>query len=89
MACYLKRILKDNTKVKKLEVPFEAPVKLNPYMLTWIMSMILKDKKIQSDSALKDELDNILRMYDNWNPQGGKEKDLKNRLEPINLKSKL
>ncbi|KAJ3092004.1 hypothetical protein HK102_011630 [Quaeritorhiza haematococci] len=65
---------------------FSAPTRLNPYYLPWIMASLLHNKDIQSHPELMGELENLLRMFEGWEPVSRAAKELKYRLEPLRSK---
>ncbi|XJO75150.1 hypothetical protein BDV3_005869 [Batrachochytrium dendrobatidis] len=71
-----------------LSPPFQAPQKINPYHLPWIMAKLTSDPKIAANAKLSSDLDNIIVLFDSWDVGSSRSlKDVKYRLEP--LKSKL
>lgn len=67
--------------------PFNAPTKLNPYYLPWIMSEIFHDVNVLGNAELKKDLADLVDMFKEWTPSTKMLKDLKYILEP--MKSKL
>ena len=67
-----------------IDPPFEAPHRLNPYHLPWIMAQLLGDSNIRNDSKLSKDLADLLRLFNEWEVGGSRAlKDIKYRLEPI------
>ena len=70
-------------KVRK----FDAPIKLNPYHLPFIMSELRHSGHVRRDACLHAELENLVDMYKSWDPSSKNLKDLRYRLDF--LKSRL
>lgn len=65
---------------------FNAPTKSNPYHLPWIMAKLTSDAGIASNPVLSMDLDNLIGLFEEWEPasSGNKAlKDVKFRLEPL------
>ncbi|KAJ3192392.1 hypothetical protein HK101_006629 [Irineochytrium annulatum] len=62
---------------------FQAPSRLNPYHLPWIMARIYDDKNVQSSDALRSHLEDLIRMLDRWEPSARGLRDLQFRLDPL------
>lgn len=56
----------------------------NPYILPWAVRGILEEEFVKSD--LRDEVDELLRQFDDWKPTTKALKDVKFRLEGIRSK---
>ena len=66
---------------------FNAPPRINPSWIPWSLSMLLHDKRLQANGTLWRELQELISMYEFWEPVEKALKELRYRLEPI--KSKL
>jgi hypothetical protein len=66
---------------------FNAPLRINPSWIPWSLSMLLHDKQLQANVSLWRELQELIKMYEHWEPIQRPLKELRYRLEP--LKSKL
>ncbi|KAJ3206315.1 hypothetical protein HK099_000572 [Clydaea vesicula] len=75
------------SRLEKMSKTFHAPLKVNPYWLPWIMSELFNDKRILSNSELREDLNELLTLFKTWDPKTKSVKDLKYILEP--LKSRL
>ncbi|KAI8907420.1 hypothetical protein DFJ77DRAFT_434588 [Powellomyces hirtus] len=60
-----------------------APHRLNPYYLPWIMARLIDDPRIRANEPLKADLDNLLNMFEMWEPQTKQLKEMRYRLEPL------
>ncbi|KAJ3036181.1 hypothetical protein HK097_003897 [Rhizophlyctis rosea] len=66
---------------------FDAPTRLNPYHLPFIMSELIHSGQIRGEPSLSAELRNLVDMYKMWDPKPKDLKDLRYRLDF--LKSRL
>ncbi|KAI9141036.1 hypothetical protein BKA69DRAFT_1028899 [Paraphysoderma sedebokerense] len=63
---------------------FNAPVRLNPYHLPWIMHHIISDNEIKNHPVLSRDLEYLLEMFSKWDVGNSKvRKELKYRLDAI------
>ena len=65
----------------------QAPTKINPYYLPWIVARLSLDPLIKSSAELSEDLEQLRVLFLGWSPTDSALKELKYRLEP--LKSKL
>ncbi|KAJ1502750.1 hypothetical protein HMI55_002758, partial [Coelomomyces lativittatus] len=64
--------------------PFDAPIRLNPYFLPWIMHCLVSDPRIKESESLTRDLNKLVALYKEWNVGGSRvRKDLKYKLEPF------
>ncbi|PHH60610.1 hypothetical protein CDD81_1400 [Ophiocordyceps australis] len=61
-----------------------APPLYNPYVLPWIMRGVLEEQFVRSE--LKQEADELLRLFDDWKPVTKALRDVKYRLEAVRSK---
>ncbi|PHH72530.1 hypothetical protein CDD82_5928 [Ophiocordyceps australis] len=61
-----------------------APPLHNPYVLPWIMRGVLEEQFVRSE--LKQEADELLRLFDEWKPVTKALRDVKYRLEAVRSK---
>ncbi|KAI8926790.1 hypothetical protein BC831DRAFT_399503 [Entophlyctis helioformis] len=67
--------------------PFQAPQRLNPYHLPWIMAKITSDPSISGHPKLSADLRAIERLFESWEVGSSRTlKDIKYRLEPLRAK---
>ncbi|KAJ3016157.1 hypothetical protein HKX48_004179 [Thoreauomyces humboldtii] len=62
---------------------FHAPTRLNPYFLPWIMARLVDDPRVKAHETLSVELDDLLKMFELWDPQSKNLKEIRFRLEPL------
>lgn len=62
---------------------FQAKLKLNPFHLPWAMRGIWDDPKIMKNQQLREELEQLQTLFDDWNPASARLKEIKFRLEPL------
>ncbi|KAJ3184447.1 hypothetical protein HDU85_001752 [Gaertneriomyces sp. JEL0708] len=60
-----------------------APSRLNPYYLPWIMARLIDDPAIRGHPTLRKDLDDLLKMYEIWEPSTKQLKEMRYRLEPL------
>ncbi|KAI9103013.1 hypothetical protein DFS34DRAFT_700745 [Phlyctochytrium arcticum] len=63
-----------------------APLRLNPYFLPWIMARLVDDPHIAADEELKEELNDLVHMFEMWEPTTKQLKEIRYRLEPLRSK---
>ncbi|KAG0357175.1 hypothetical protein BG005_003839 [Podila minutissima] len=66
--------------------PFRAKQRLNPFYLPWGMRGMAEDIKARGDESLAKGLEELQRMYNDWNPVTKGMKEIKYRLEPVRSK---
>ncbi|KAF9387719.1 hypothetical protein CPB97_002173 [Podila verticillata] len=66
--------------------PFRAKQRLNPFYLPWGMRGIAEDIKARGDESLATGLEELQRLYNEWNPVTKGMKEIKYRLEPVRSK---
>ncbi|KAG0315681.1 hypothetical protein BG000_005112 [Podila horticola] len=66
--------------------PFRAKQRLNPFYLPWGMRGMAEDIKARGDESLAQGLEELRRMYNEWNPVTKGMKEIKYRLEPVRSK---
>ncbi|KAF2084615.1 hypothetical protein K490DRAFT_48793 [Saccharata proteae CBS 121410] len=59
----------------------------NAFFLPWAMRGLLEEEFVRRE--LQDEVEGLLREFEEWRPQTKKLLDIKNRLEPVRSKSRL
>ncbi|KAJ3031324.1 UNVERIFIED_CONTAM: hypothetical protein HDU68_005066 [Siphonaria sp. JEL0065] len=63
---------------------FIAPVaKLNQYWLPWILAQITSDPLVYANEHVRPHLDEVMKLFDEWEPSGKALKELQYRLEPL------
>ncbi|KAJ3065422.1 hypothetical protein HDU98_011209 [Podochytrium sp. JEL0797] len=66
---------------------FKAPLsRLNPYWVPWIMAQIVSDPLVYANGELRPHLEEVMRLFDEWEPAGKSLKELQYRLEPLRSK---
>ncbi|KAI8331552.1 hypothetical protein BC941DRAFT_463191 [Chlamydoabsidia padenii] len=75
----------ENASIKATLQPFHANSIRNPYYLPWAMRGICEDKNILKNSTWMEQLDQLRRKFDTWEPSTTKLRSLKHRLEPFTL----
>ncbi|KAG0371785.1 hypothetical protein BGX24_001175 [Mortierella sp. AD032] len=63
--------------------PFRAKQTLNPFYLPWGMRGVMDEIKVSGDEALKEEMERLKKLYDEWSPVSKGMKEIKFRLEPV------
>lgn len=66
--------------------PFRAKQRLNPFYLPWGMRGMAEDIKVRGDESLEKGLEELQRLYNEWNPVTKGMKEIKYRLEPVRSK---
>ncbi|KAH9244717.1 hypothetical protein BSLG_002278 [Batrachochytrium salamandrivorans] len=70
-----------------LDPPFEAPQKINPFHLPWIMAKLISDPNIAANAKIHSDLLSIIKLFDTWDVGNSRSlKDVKYRLEPLRSK---
>ncbi|KAJ3303152.1 hypothetical protein HDV03_004140 [Kappamyces sp. JEL0829] len=64
----------------------QAPAKVNPYYLPWIMARLSLDPAIKENTELAEELEHLRVLFLGWTPSDSSLKDLKYRLDPLKAK---
>ncbi|KAI8613246.1 hypothetical protein BC830DRAFT_491547 [Chytriomyces sp. MP71] len=59
------------------------PGKLNPYWVPWILAQITSDPHVYANEHLRPHLDEVMRLFNEWEPVGKQLKELQYRLEPL------
>ncbi|KAI9346549.1 hypothetical protein BDR26DRAFT_916496 [Obelidium mucronatum] len=63
---------------------FTAPLgKLNQYWLPWILAQITSDPHVYANAHLRPHLDEVIKLFEEWEPSGKALKELQYRLEPL------
>ncbi|KAJ3398199.1 hypothetical protein HDU80_009153 [Chytriomyces hyalinus] len=70
----------DPTYHAKFSAP---PGKVNPYWLPWILAQITSDPHVYANEHLRPHLDEVVRLFNEWEPSGKQLKELQYRLEPL------
>lgn len=65
---------------------FRAKQRLNPFYLPWGMRGMAEDIKARGDESLAKGLEELQRLYSEWNPVTKGMKEIKYRLEPVRSK---
>ncbi|KAF9207953.1 hypothetical protein BGZ49_010149 [Haplosporangium sp. Z 27] len=66
--------------------PFRAKQRLNPFYLPWGMRGIADEIMARGDQILIKELEQLKKLYNEWNPVTKGMKEIKFRLEPVRSK---
>ncbi|KAI7859581.1 hypothetical protein BDC45DRAFT_432026 [Circinella umbellata] len=72
-----------DTAVDVLLDSFQAKVRQNPFYLPWAMRGICDDAAVLSDQILRQELQKLRTLFEQWVPANAKLREIKFRLEPL------
>ncbi|KAI9499416.1 hypothetical protein BDB00DRAFT_796793 [Zychaea mexicana] len=72
-----------DTAVDVLLDRFQARVRQNPFYLPWAMRGICDDAAVLSDQILRQELQKLRTLFEQWVPASAKLREIKFRLEPL------
>jgi hypothetical protein len=61
-----------------------APAGSNPFFLPWALRGLLEEEKVRKE--LGDEVQELLRLFENWRPVSKPLKDVRFRLEAVRSK---
>ncbi|KAJ1913022.1 hypothetical protein H4219_005379 [Mycoemilia scoparia] len=79
---------KDKNAITSLHIqytPLKADEKLNPFYLPWIVRTLWDDPQLHENPKWKEDIEELVQLYDDWEPSTKAGKDLKYRLEPIRV----
>jgi hypothetical protein len=62
---------------------FRAQQTFNPFYLPWALQGVCTDADILKDDGLRQELQHLIKLFDEWKPASAKLKELKFKLEPF------
>lgn len=73
--------------IRPVIAAYEVPISganANPYFLPWAMRGILEEPIVKKD--MQDEVDELVRLFDEWRPSSKSMKDVRFRLEAVKSK---
>ncbi|KAI9478597.1 MAG: hypothetical protein EXX96DRAFT_483984 [Benjaminiella poitrasii] len=62
---------------------FSASQQLNPFYLPWALRGICHDARILENDSLKEELNDMLHLFEQWDPTSARLKELRFKLDPL------